>query len=195
MVDQTTHSAMRPARHCPKVVFYVAPNAQPGEFTLQALRLPDNADAAPARLEGVRLTVPLARPLAPDCTQVIRLHNALNPVPMGGGYFPQQGYLGHAENQPNLGHWIPTIAHYDQGEWLTPPRINVGEQAFLPATDFDVTLHAPACAGRSGRRWAGDRHVARPGLAVPTGRRPRPDDHPQRAISPFDGDRIQRRRG
>ena len=146
-VDQTTTFRNDTGAPLSEVVFYVASNAQPGEFTLQDLRLPDSADAAPARLEGVRLTVPLARPLAPNCTQIIRLHYVLNPFPIGGGYFPQQGYLGHAENQLNLGHWIPTVAYYDRGEWLTPPRINVGEQAVLPASDFDVTLtlqHAPA---------------------------------------------------
>ena len=163
-VDQTTTFRNVTGDPLSEIVFYVAPNAQPGEFTLQDLRLPDGADAAPARLEGVRLTVPLARPLEPDCTQIINLQYVLNPVPMGGGYFPQQGYLGHTENQLNLGHWIPTVAYYDQGAWLTPARINVGEQAVLPATDFDVTLtlqHAPAdlvvvgpgTVERQGRAW------------------------------------------
>jgi len=146
-VDQTTTYRNDTGTTLSEIVLYVAPNAQPGEFTLEALSLPEELDAAPARLEGVRLTVPLGHSLEPNCTQHIELRYVLTPFPIGGGYFPQQGYLGHADHQFNLGHWIPTVAAYDQGEWLTPTRINVGEQAVIPAADFDVSLtirNAPA---------------------------------------------------
>ena len=65
VVAQTTTFRNETGGPLSEIVFYVAQNAQPGEFTLQDLRLSDGADAPPARLEGVRLTVPLAVPWNP----------------------------------------------------------------------------------------------------------------------------------
>ncbi len=129
-----------------ELVFYFAPNAQPGVVTLEAVTQPDSDAPLAASLEGTRLSVQLPEPLGEHCAQDLTIAYLLNVLPMGEGYFPLQGYLGFSERQFNLGHWLPTVAHRVAGEWITPPRINVGEQEVIPAADFEVALtarHAP----------------------------------------------------
>lgn len=124
-----------------ELIFYVAPNKQPGLFHLSNITLPDTHLPPPATLEGVTLTVPLPTPLHPGCEQRIRLAFTLDIPIMGNAYFPRQGYLGYTETQLNLGMWFPMIAYHDGIEWRTPTPINIGEQAVLPVADFAARLY------------------------------------------------------
>ncbi len=153
------------------LIFYVAPNKQPGMFTLEGISLDGSADQ-PATLEGVRLTVPLDIPLPPGCGRRLNVRYAINLPRMGTGYFPRQGYLGYSDRQLNLGHWIPTLAYFSNGEWVTPTPINVGEQTVTPAADYHVALtisHAPddlyvvgpGTVARRGATWRFDLPAAR----------------------------------
>lgn len=122
------------------LVFHVPPNNQPGVFTLNGLSLGGEAPPSLATLEGVRLTVPLDPPLLPGCQLQVDISYTLNLLPMGTGYFPRQGYLGYSPRQLNLGHWTPVLAFYDEGAWMTPIPINIGEQGIISAAAFEVTL-------------------------------------------------------
>lgn len=130
------------------IVFHVPPNRQSGLFTLESITLAASTPSqAPAALEGVRLVVPLTNTLLPGCSQEIRLAYSLDLPLIGSRPFPRHGFLGYSETQVNLGLWLPVIAHYQAGEWLTPPLVNIGEQTVLPAADYRVQLYvrnAPA---------------------------------------------------
>lgn len=130
-----------------ELVFYVAANKEPGVFRLEDVTVNAQANSPPAELVGVRLSVPLDQALLPGCRQTLELRYTVFPPRIGTGFFPRQGYLGHSDRQFNLGLWTPTIAAYQDGDWLTPAPINIGEQAVTPAADYEVALtvsHAPA---------------------------------------------------
>lgn len=159
-----------------QVVFWVAPNKQPNVFSLDQVRLHSLADAPPGILEGVRLTVSLPDPLLPGCSQELTLTYRLQLPLIGNPYFPRQGYFGHSGRQINLGEWIPVIAPYRDGVWVTPIPINVGEQAVIPAGDYRVTLNildappelvvvGPGEADSSGAQWRFSLPAAR-GLTI-----------------------------
>ncbi len=146
-----------------QLVFHVYPNREPRIFNLESVTLEGSAEAPSATLEGARLSIPLAEPLAPGCHVTLNLQYELSIPHMGAGFFPRQGYLGYSDQQLNLALWFPMLAHYTGGEWITPILINVGEQSVLPAADFDVTLTVsnapdivitgPGIFSRDSRRW------------------------------------------
>ena len=123
------------------LVLYIPANKQPGLFQLKHLIISGHGPARQATLEGVRLNIPLPEPLAPGCSLTLRLAFALTVPPIGNPYFPRQGYLGYSEAQFNLALWTPVVAHYHEGNWLTPPIINIGEQTVIPAADYHVQLY------------------------------------------------------
>jgi hypothetical protein len=130
-----------------ELVFYIAANKEPGIFRLEAVMHNEQDEAPAAVLEGVRLSVPLADVLLPGCHQTLELSYTVFPPRIGTGFFPRQGYLGHSDRQFNLGQWTPVIAAYQDGGWLTPAPINVGEQTVTPAADYELALtisNAPA---------------------------------------------------
>ncbi len=144
-----------------ELVFYVAANKEPGIFRLEAVALTGQSEAPVAVLEGVRLSVPLSDALLPDCRQTLEFQYTVFPPRIGTGFFPRQGYLGYSERQFNLGLWTPTIAAYQDGAWLTPAPINVGEQTVTPAADYEVALTITNAPGNvivvgPGRTWRSD---------------------------------------
>jgi hypothetical protein len=41
----------------------------------------------------------------------------------------------------NLGHWLPTVAVYQNGAWITQPAFYIGEQEVIAPADWMVTLN------------------------------------------------------
>jgi hypothetical protein len=147
-----------------EIVLYVAPNKEPGVFSLLELSIDGQQPAHLATLEGVRLSIPLTESLPPDCSLTLNLAYALTVPRIGSGYFPRQGYLGYGKHQLNLGHWTPTIAFFKDGEWLTPAPSNIGEQNVTPAGDYtlalllrnapdDLMVAGPGTVEQHARRW------------------------------------------
>ncbi len=121
-----------------QLVLNVEPNRWLDVFTLNSLMLDGTAPAYD--LTGRRLTVTLPEPLNPDCAASLTLDFALKMPPVIGGVEAFRGYFGFTQRQINLGHWLPTVVPYVDGEWLHHPTVFVGEQIVLDRADWDVTL-------------------------------------------------------
>jgi hypothetical protein len=116
----------------------VEPNRWTDVFTLNALRVDDAATEY--NLMGRRLDVGLAQPLRPNCTVTLEIGFSLAVPPIIGGREAFRGYFGASPRQINLGHWLPTVMPYRDGDWLFHETILIGEQIVLDPAHWDVTL-------------------------------------------------------
>ncbi|MEO0563522.1 MAG: M1 family aminopeptidase, partial [Chloroflexota bacterium] len=91
-------------------------------------------------LDGRRMEINLTQPLNPGCTLQIELAFQLTVPPIVGGAEAYRGYFGRTVRQINLGHWLPTVVPYQQGEWLQRETLLIGEQLVLAPADWDVTI-------------------------------------------------------
>lgn len=91
-------------------------------------------------LEGKRLLVTLNEPLAPNCETWLMLEFRLNVPLIGDRVYAPDGYLGYTPRQLNLGHWLPTVAVWQDGDWVSRESSFVGEQEVLEQADWDVTI-------------------------------------------------------
>jgi len=116
----------------------VEPNRWLDTFTLNQLSVDDSP--APFILTGRRLDVTLPQPLQPNCTTLLSLNFSLVVPSIIGGRESFRGYFGASPRQINLGHWLPTVIPYQDGNWLFQESILVGEQIVLDPAHWDVTL-------------------------------------------------------
>lgn len=99
-------------------------------------------------IDAMRITVPLQTAVTPGCEVTITLRYAINTQPLSDAN--PLGWLAYTEQQLNLGHWFPTIGLYgfrEAGEWYTPQRHYIGEQAVTLAADYVLdfqVIGAPA---------------------------------------------------
>jgi hypothetical protein len=121
------------------VVMNVEAQRWQGAFALDDAGVFDQpADYA---LDGRRLEIALPEALPPGCEVVITLQFRLAVPEMGEGVGAYDGYFGHTARQLNLGHWLPTVAVWQDDDWVTRAASFVGEQDVLAAADWDVTLN------------------------------------------------------
>jgi len=125
------------------IVFSVEPNRYPGIFTLDSVSIPNSGeiDVSAFELTGRRLSIELSRPLRQGCALEIDLRFRLQITPVGQVLSANSGYLGYTERQFNLGLWLPALAPYRAGRWITHDPALVGEQTIFELADWDAALH------------------------------------------------------
>jgi hypothetical protein len=135
-VDETITYTNSTGCELDRLVLAVEPNLWKGCFALGELRL-DGQPAGEMTLDGDRLEVPLAAPLAPDGTLDLFLHFDLN-LPPADEYH----VFGYNNLQANLVDWYPFVVPYVAGQgWLLHPPAEVGEHLVYDESNFDMTLH------------------------------------------------------
>jgi hypothetical protein len=117
------------------VVLAVEPNLWTNCFSLDQLQQ-DGTAVADYTLNGQRLTISLAQPLAPAATTSFSLGYRLS-LP----WKPLDGTFGYRSNQLNLTDWYPFIVPYVSG-WLLHDPWTFGEHLVYDAADFDVSVKA-----------------------------------------------------
>lgn len=121
-----------------EVVLDIEPNRVPNAFTLHT----GSADIPLDVIEvvGRRLTLDLTGTLEPGCAIDVTLDYTLMPPQINQGISGLTGYFGHTNRQLNLGHWLPVVALYRDGEWVTHDVTVIGEQIVAEVADWDVNL-------------------------------------------------------
>jgi len=126
------------------LVLVVEPNLWPACFTLKSLSV-DGVETVNATLDGRRLEVPLAAPLAPGSVVELSLRYSLllpRIEPDRDATYIRQQLFGHTYQQLNLVDWYPFIAPYVAGEgWLLHDENYYGEYMVYGSANFDVTVH------------------------------------------------------
>jgi hypothetical protein len=121
-----------------EIVLDVEANRAADTFALDAVRV--DGQIAEHTLEGRRLTVALAQPLAPDCELRLDLRFNLRVPPVAEGRAGFTGYFGYTSRQLNLGHWLPVIAYRAGDEWITHDVLAIGEQTVTEIADWQVNM-------------------------------------------------------
>jgi len=137
-VQQTIRYTNMTDSALPVLALNVEPNRWLETFTLNKIRIND----APGQftLTGRRLDVTLVEPLRPDCTVKLELGFTLTIPAIIGGRESFRGYFGASPRQMNLGHWLPTVIPFRDGDWLFHETVLIGEQIVLDPAHWDVTL-------------------------------------------------------
>jgi hypothetical protein len=158
-VDETIFYPNNSADALPGLVLAVEADRWVGCFSMGALEVDGQAVAA-ARLNGIRLEVPLAAALAPGGSVDLSLHYALR--------LPEadlRQVFGWNAAQANLVDWYPFVVPYVDGQgWLLHPPGQFGEHLVYDEADFDVTLQladpgqpvvfaASVPGGQAGQAW------------------------------------------
>lgn len=140
VAQQHIHHINRSNEVLNEVVLNIEANLWPDAFHLQSVTFGPIAIPVSYELTGRRLTVTLPEALAPACALDLQLGFRLDVPLMGTGVSAYRGYLGHSPRQLNLGHWLPTIAYHQDGEWITREAVFIGEQVVQEVADWDVSL-------------------------------------------------------
>lgn len=135
-VDETITYQNSTGENQTSLVLAVEPNLWKGCYLPGSLTV-DGQAASGVSLNGDRLEVPLAAPLAPGGTLNLFLHFDLH-LPAADAYH----LFGYNDRQINLVDWYPFVVPYDPGRgWLLHPPAEVGEHLVYDEAVFDVTLH------------------------------------------------------
>ncbi|RMG71181.1 MAG: hypothetical protein D6711_15815 [Chloroflexi bacterium] len=138
-VQQRIRYANTTGESLTQLVFNIEANRWQNVFFLN--RVADNFDDLLYTLNNKRLVVDLMDPLPPNCVTNILLEFQIQVPLIGLEVYSPKGYLGYTDRQMNLGHWLPTVAPYQNGEWVTRPPVLVGEQEILEIADWVVMLN------------------------------------------------------
>jgi hypothetical protein len=140
-VEQRTRYVNLTGEALSEIVFSVEPNRYPGIFSLASVTASGGEiDVLATELTGRRLSVELSRPLAPGCALELELRFQLQITPVGQVLSANSGYLGYTARQFNLALWLPALAPYRGGRWITHDSAPVGEQTVYELADWDVSL-------------------------------------------------------
>jgi hypothetical protein len=142
VAQQTSRYTNRTGEMLQTLVFNIEANQWPDAFSLKGVVA--GRDDVAYNLTGRRLEIDLPEPLAVDCSIEVRLSFMLDVPAIGGGVLAYRGYLGHSPRQLNLSNWLPVIAPYMDGAWVTREAVFIGEQTVLDMADWDVTLNINA---------------------------------------------------
>ncbi len=107
-------------------------------FALEAVRVA--GEDATYTLEGNRLTLALAQPLAPSCALAFELAFTLRLPRIASGITAIKGYFGYSERQINLSLWLPKVAARQAGAWVVHDFRAIGEQTVLEQADWQLEL-------------------------------------------------------
>ena len=118
----------------------VEPNFWASGFILHELTVDDVATNH--ILEGQRMTIPLAVPLAPNQNIQIKMRYTLN-LP-----FAEQGdpsvtrarIYGYTNRQANLTNWYPFVVPRENGVWLLPEPWHFGEHLVYDSVDYEINF-------------------------------------------------------
>lgn len=136
-------------------------------------RIADNFGDLTYTLNTKRLIVDLVDPLPPNCVTNILLDFSLHVPLISIEVYSAKGYFGYTDRQMNLGHWLPTIAPFQNNEWITRAPVLVGEQEILDTADWTVMINlvnppenlmiaAPGHAAPLGSNgWRYEHHISR----------------------------------
>jgi len=129
------------------IVFALPMYPEADELTIERITL-DKVEVTDFSKEISQLSIPLHAPLESMDEILLELEFSLVIPNISKGYRRGRlGYFGHSDQQINLGHWLPVIAHYDPSQgWIAPPPSAVGEPFVLPTANFSVRLdvqHTP----------------------------------------------------
>lgn len=137
-VQQRVRYVNRTGDYLPQIVLNAEANRWRDTFFLEQIN--GGGEAMPYNLEGKRLSVSLAEPLPPGCEVVLALSFRLDVPLIGHRSSGYKGYFGYTNRQMNLGHWLPTVAPYRDGQWVSYQSIIIGEQEVMEIADWDVTI-------------------------------------------------------
>jgi len=119
----------------PSLVLAVEADRWLGCFSLGAVSVISQAVTS-ARMNGIRLEVPLAAPLPPGSHLDLSIRYALR--------LPQADIhhvFGYNAVQADLVDWYPFVVPYVSGRgWLLHPPAQFGEHLVYPSADYDVSL-------------------------------------------------------
>lgn len=123
-----------------EIVLVVDTNRWANTFFLGELKV-NNAFTEYTLVEK-RLSVILPTPLGVGCEVGLLLKFELHVPQIGAGLITDsKGYFGYTPRQLNLGHWLPTLAIYDNGRWVTNPAFYIGEQELIALADWSVMFN------------------------------------------------------
>jgi hypothetical protein len=133
-VSETITYVNRSREPLSDLLLVVEPNQTPGVFRLNQMSWTDSLPVAGFTLEGVKLEVPLPKPLAPGANVDLHLSFEL-------GLPAQRGPFGYTMRQTNLGDWYPFAPSYRTGQgWLVhEPSVN-GEYLVYDEADYQVDI-------------------------------------------------------
>ncbi len=96
-------------------------------------------------LDGQRLGILLAAPLAPEAKTEIHIRYTLNlPFAEQGDPSVERARIyGYTARQVNLTNWYPFVVPRQNGTWILPDPWYFGEHLVYPAADYDVYVNAP----------------------------------------------------
>ena len=141
-VRQSVHYTNRTGERLLQLVLNVEPNHWPDAFTLKTLS--QRGEPLAYELTGRRLVVTLPKPLPSGCAVDFDLGFQIAVPPIGQGIESFRGFFGHTPRQLNLGHWLPSVASYQNGDWITREARFIGEQIVLEEANWDVTVQVVA---------------------------------------------------
>ena len=118
----------------------VEPNFWTGGFTLHELLV--EGVATNYTLEGQRMNIPLAVPLAPNQNIALKLRYTLNlPFAEQGDPSQQRARIyGYTNRQVNLTNWYPFVVPRQNGNWVLPDPWYYGEHLVYGAADYEVNF-------------------------------------------------------
>ena len=137
-VQQRVRYVNRTGDFLPQIVFNAEPNRWRDTFYLEQVN--GGGQEMEYSLQGKRLSVSLEAPLPPDCEVIIELVFRLDVPLIGHRSSGYKGYFGYTNRQMNLGHWLPTVAPYRDGQWISHQAIIIGEQEVMEMANWDVTV-------------------------------------------------------
>lgn len=132
-VNQTVRYTNNTGQTLSTIVMSVEPNQWQGCFSLESLAQ-DGSAIGGFSLDGHRLTIPLAQPLAAGATSTFTLGYSLE-LP----WKSSEGTFGYRTNQVNLTNWYPYIVPFE-GDWVLHDPSTFGEYLVYDSADFDVYL-------------------------------------------------------
>lgn len=114
----------------------------PGAFTLDSITLGDGTSIENWSFDGIRLNLPLPKPLPPE--EILILHTAYRltlPALNKSEYFSPNPF-GYTTRQVNLVNWYPFVPPYQPNKgWVVHNPWYYGEHLVYPMATFNVTLH------------------------------------------------------
>ncbi|MFW5771953.1 MAG: M1 family metallopeptidase, partial [Phototrophicaceae bacterium] len=137
-VQQRVRYVNRTDDYLPNIVLNVEANRWRDTFFLEQVN--GGAETMTYSLEAKRLSISLAEPLPPGCEIVLQLVFRLDMPLIGHRSSGYKGFFGYTNRQMNLGHWLPTVAPYRDGQWISHQAIIIGEQEVMEMANWDVTV-------------------------------------------------------
>src|SRR5579859_546602 len=133
-----------------KIVFNVEPNRKPGVFSLNSVDTEGGANVASYTLDGPRLEVTLVQSLLVNCSATFLIGFIDRPGQIEQTYVNNFGYFGYTDRQINLGLWLPEVAPFRNGEWVTPKAWMIGEYVGSEMAAFTAKI---SLQGKTLDKW------------------------------------------